>query len=122
MLTIKIQSTAHYLDRISIDGVKYLFRFDYYDRTSSWYMSIAASDGNFYATGRKLSVGWNPLVRDKNENLPTGALYLSSTVDPVGRNGFDNESTSLVYFDADEVEAMGANADQIEDVTIEAVL
>jgi hypothetical protein len=100
---------------VTIEGTQYRFTFDYYPRLESWFLSIADSEGDPIATGRKLSPGWNPLIRDKDERLPDGAFYLSSTVDPVGRDGFDDGSASLVYFSADEVDEF---ADAIESDTI----
>lgn len=120
MLTIHIQSTAHYQDRISIDEVEYLIRLDYYTRLESWYMSISDTDGNILTRTRKLTVGWNPMVRDKAEVLPTGVFYVSSTIDPVGKNGFTDGSASLVYFDEEEAAELALSADTAEDLIIEA--
>lgn len=120
MITIGVQSSAHYLDNITIDGVKYRFTFNYYVRTLSWYISIADNEGTPLATGRKLTVGWNPLIRDQDSRLPLGAFYVSSTVDPIGRDGFDKGLASLKYFSEDEVDQFDESADEIETVTIEA--
>jgi hypothetical protein len=118
MLTINVQDSAHYVDRVTIDGTQYLFTFDYYSRLESWYLSIADSEESPIATGRKLSPGWNPLVRDKDSRLPKGKFYLSSTTDPVGREGFNDGSASLKYFSAEEAAEFAAEA-ETSAVTVE---
>ena len=121
MLTIEIQDSAHYRESITINKILYSFRFDYYPRTDSWYMSLSDSQNTALATGRMLTTGWNPLVRDQDDRLPAGAFYVSSLVDPLGRDAFLTNKASLVFFSPEEVDELAANAGTPETITIEAL-
>lgn len=120
MITIDIQDSAHYEQKITIDGVVFLFRFDFYPRTSAWYLSMRDNESALLVSGRKLVRGWNPLLRDKNTSLPRGAFYLYSTSEDVGRDAFIQESAALVYFSEAEAEELGAFAGSGDDLIVEA--
>lgn len=120
MLTINIQDSAHYTQKISIEGVNYIFRFDYYARTDAWYLAIGDGQGVSLASGRKLVRGWNPLLRDKNEALPGGEFFVTSSSDAIGRAAFKGGVASLVYFTQAEVDLLSAFADDDEQPFIEA--
>jgi hypothetical protein len=85
----------------TLDGTPYLLTFQYNDRESAYYLSIASSDGSTnYVVGMKLVVGY-PLMQPFGAT-PPGELFVvsSSTANDgppaVGELG-DNQRCLLVY-------------------------
>jgi hypothetical protein len=115
-----VQDTPHQTFDLAIDGVLYRWGLDYYDRPGSWYLTLADSDGVAIITGFKLSPGWNPLRHFVDVRLPAGALYFLSTIDPAGRQAFNEATASLVHFSQDELDDL-VEAVAPETLTFEAV-
>lgn len=66
---------------MALDQVQYKFEFTYRPRTEAWYVNISDADGNALASGRKLSVGWGPILGLILEKQPSGILYVRGPVE-----------------------------------------
>jgi len=122
MITIPIQDTPHHIFRLELEGIELVWRFDYYTRSQDWYLGLYDEDGVAIRTGRRLSPGWNPLLRVKDTRLQAlegGALYFASLLGPPGRDAIADGDAKLVWFDADEVTALRAALPASEPILIE---
>lgn len=66
--------TPLYTERVTLDGVEYLFKFDWNDRENRWYLSLFAVDETPLAAGIKVVANWPLLRRFTGENMPPGVL------------------------------------------------
>jgi hypothetical protein len=108
MLVIKVLDDPHYKRRENIAGTEYVLVIDYRTRQQGWFLEIQDQDEDPIRRGMRLTPGWNPLFRAKDERLPPGEFYLSSTLDPITRDGFVNGDALFVYFTPAEVAEFAA--------------
>jgi hypothetical protein len=66
--------TPLYTQRITLDGVEYVFKFDWNDRESRWYFGLFAIDETPIVTGIKVVANWPLLRRFTAEKVPPGVL------------------------------------------------
>lgn len=101
-LEIKVAlDTPLYTQRITLDGIEYLFRFDWSDREQRWYLTISDIDEKELASGIKIIANWPLLRRFVNPALPRGTL-MAADLSP--QNGEPptyaelGQRVKLVYF------------------------
>jgi hypothetical protein len=112
MEIIPVPDNPHRREKIPVDGVTLFWIFNYEARSESWYIDVLDSDEQPIIRGKRLTPGWNPLMRRKSEALPKGTFYVYSTLDPIGRDGFASGDAQFVYFDEAET---AENAATIEE-------
>jgi len=61
-------------ERITLQGIEYLFQFDWNDREQRWYLAILTVDEKPLATGIKIVANWPLLRRFTDPRLPPGTL------------------------------------------------
>jgi hypothetical protein len=76
--------TPLYTERVTLDGVEYLLKFDWNDRENRWYLGLFSVTGSPLATGIKIVANWPLLRKIRGENMPPGVL---SAVDLSPLNG-----------------------------------
>lgn len=83
---------AHYDQVTEIEGVPYLFRFDWNGRRARWVVSLYEADtGAPILVGRTIVDGWPLNLRARDERLPKGVFM---AYDPSG-SGIDPGLTEL---------------------------
>ncbi len=99
-----------FFERVVLDGVEWLFRFQWNGRDGHWYMSIRTSNGDPVLLGHRLVMGAEFLRRRVAEPRPAGWLFLISPDGSSEDPGYEDLGTrvSLVYATAAEVTALGA--------------
>lgn len=66
--------TPLYTERVTLDGIEYLIKFDWNDRENRWYMGLFTVTGEPLAVGIKVLANWPLLRRFTGENMPPGVL------------------------------------------------
>ncbi len=102
MQTIPVPDDPHRRVRVAIDGVAYFWAFNFEARSGHWYVDVLDALESPILLGARLTPGWNPLMRTKDERLPAGTFWVQSTLDLIGRDGFTSGDASFVYYDEDE--------------------
>jgi hypothetical protein len=74
--------TPLYSQRVTLDGIEYLFQFDWNDRENRWYFSLFLIDGTPLATGIKIVANWPLLRRFTGETIPAGVL-IATDISPM---------------------------------------
>lgn len=105
-LVIDNDTTDLYYDQtVGLEGLEYLMRFTWMNRTSQWLLDIYDQDENPLASGIALVVGWSLLRRFKDSRLPPGVLMC---VDVTGQNneisvpGDLGDRVLLMYITSDD--------------------
>lgn len=113
LLVLDTNTTALYFDQlVQLEGVEYLFTFQWSDRESAWYINIADQDGNQIASLIRLIVAWPLLRRFQDPRLPLGLLICA---DMTQQNTDIAASTDLgsrvllVYVTSDDPLIAGVN-------------
>ena len=68
------QDVPLFSERITLDGIEYLFQFDWNDRAQRWYLAIFTIDEKPLKTGIKVVANWPLLLRSTDARLPQGTL------------------------------------------------
>jgi len=68
------QNLPLFSQRITLDGIEYLFQFAWNDREQRWYVSISDINDNPLAMGLKIVANVPLLRRFTNPSLPQGDL------------------------------------------------
>jgi hypothetical protein len=87
---------------VILDGIEFVFRFNFNTRSRYWHMSIIDTDGVNLLTGKKITVDRPLLKNETNPNLPPGELWLIDTHGlgaDAGLRDLGNRHT-LVYVEA----------------------
>jgi hypothetical protein len=63
----------------TLEGVPYVIEFDYNERASSWYMSIADADNVDIYNGVKIVTGFSLLKKCADPRAPPGQIWCMST-------------------------------------------
>jgi hypothetical protein len=63
-----------YSERITLDGIEYIFKFDWTEREDRWFLSIFSVSGTPLALGIKIVANWSLLRRFSSKDLPQGVL------------------------------------------------
>ena len=66
---------------VPLDGIVYLFKFNWNDRLSYWSYNIALSDGTEVISGQRLITSANLLERFSFSELPSQLLLLYDTLE-----------------------------------------
>lgn len=106
MLTMTPPTVAHQRKSYSVDGVTLFMTWHFSERGEGWRIDVLDENEDPIIMGRRLSPGWNPFIRVKDNRMPPGEFYVRSPFDPIGRTGFDN-GAALVYFTRAEADALG---------------
>jgi hypothetical protein len=100
-------SDPNWYANITLEGITYLFEFDFNQRGYCWYMSVADADGVDIYNGVKLSCNFSLLAKCKDPRAPAGAIWcLSSTSDSSPPGLYDllaGGRCTLVYITSDWV-------------------
>lgn len=100
---------------IDLDGVRYLLRYWWSSRNTSWYLSVYTSDGELIAGGMRLNLGKLIFLRDGvvDERLPPGKIAL---IDRSGE-GRDietqtelGERVAIIYATEEEIDSVKPDA------------
>jgi len=82
-------ASPFYSQTTALDGTPFILSFQYNQRGDVWYLSIATLDGDAVASGIKLVVGWDLLLKCASPSRPPGTfIVVSNTTDlsPPGLN------------------------------------
>lgn len=92
-------TSPRYISEVELDNTVFRFLFDWNDRESAWYVTIADPDENIIQSGIKLVVDYNLLKQhDYNTNLPNGVLLVLDLEDhPEDRINFDDFGTRWIF-------------------------
>jgi hypothetical protein len=66
--------TPLYTQRITLDGIEYIFKLDWFEREGRWYLSLYTVDNQPLALGIKIVANWPILRRFKDARMPPGLL------------------------------------------------
>lgn len=106
MIVIDTNTDALAFDQLAqLDGVEYLFDFEWIDRESCWYVGIFDQDQNPIAFGIKLVINTPLLRRFRDPRLPKGLLFcadLSERGLDIAAPGDLGTRVPLVYLTADD--------------------
>lgn len=80
IIPTRTDGRAHYSRMIVLDGLLFIFKFDYNARDKHWYVTIKNANNECIQglTGRKLVVNWNPFAMCTHEDRPPGAFLVRS--------------------------------------------
>lgn len=80
ILSTLSDGTGHYSQTVELDGEDFILDFDYNTIDSSWYLSVATSNGDPIegCMGRRLVQNWFPLRLSRDSNRPKGELFVGS--------------------------------------------
>lgn len=96
-----------YQQLTTLEGSTYLLSFNYNQRASCWYLSIATEEGDYILNGVKLICNWPLLRRCADPRLPQGELVcvtFGADLTPPGLTDLgDGARCQLVYFTGDEL-------------------
>ena len=73
-----------YAERITLDGVEYVFRFDWNERELRWYFDLGLPNGTWLVRGVKIVSDWPLLRRFKGASFPKGHLIAIDLSDQGG--------------------------------------
>ncbi len=103
-------SIPAFTQRTSLDGVTFEFGFNWNERESAWYMSVADTDGLTLRDGVRMALSWPLLLSVADARRPGGELYLID-VDGTGvEAGLDDLGVRavLIYVTAAEAAVLEA--------------
>lgn len=82
--TIKLPTWPRVTQSVSLEGVSYVFSFDWNSRIDRWSLSISTEDGVGVLSGAPLVLGVDLLRTIPNTlaHVPPGQLYLAGADDP----------------------------------------
>lgn len=75
--------TPLYTQRVTLDGIEYVLKFDWNDRENRWYLSLYDVSETPLATGIKIVSNWPLLRRFTSANMPPGSL-MAADLSPQG--------------------------------------
>jgi hypothetical protein len=96
--------TPLYTERVTLDGIEYILKFDWHEREGRWFLGLFTIDEQPLATGIKVVANWPLLRRFTDARMPPGLLI---AVDLSPMNGEPPSYTELGtrvklhYFPAD---------------------
>lgn len=74
--------TPLFTQRVTLNGIGYVLRFDYSGREDRWYLSLLKADGVTYLRrGIKIVANWNTFRLCRLDGRPAGALFFSDVRD-----------------------------------------
>lgn len=88
-----------FTEEITLEGIPYIFRFDWNSRAFFWSMDIYDRERNPLLSGRKLFLYLGLLKQFPDRGLPPGEIYivdLSYAFEPIAQ--FDFESRLFMYY------------------------
>jgi hypothetical protein len=116
ILTIPTSSDPSYFQTTTLEGSTYGLQFDFNQRCSSWYMSIADASGVDIYNGVKLITGFLLLRRCKDPRKPPGDFFVvSGTSDqspPAQTDLVAGGRCSLLYITSDWLAIVAAGGYQ----------
>jgi hypothetical protein len=65
-------SSTFFEEKVTLDGIEYLFRFLWSDRAGSWYVSVMETDGTEIVMGRRVVIGYPLFDGYQDTRLPDG--------------------------------------------------
>lgn len=101
---------------ITLEGVRYRFRFVWRPRLRGWYVAMFKADGTRLTGLRRLSPGWLPFAGLSIEDGPPGVFVVR------GSDGYDRldlgRSLEFIYVESADIDAQIAARTTEEDFTI----
>lgn len=90
---------ARYSFDVDLDNVKFQLSFEWNDRDSGWYMSIASVDGVPLLSGRRVVIGYPLISIYRTNGLPAGTFVAIDTSSKNEEPGFGDlgERVKLLY-------------------------
>ena len=105
---VPTSADAHYQQVTNLEGTDYILTFDYNQRESCYYLSIATNNGDDLVVGIKLVANWPLLHKWADSRLPPGELVLianTNLTDPapgLAQIGVGQDFT-LVYYSSSQL-------------------
>jgi len=103
---IPMKNLPSFTEEVTLDNTPYILRFDYNARGEDWYITFTDRDENVIASGIKLLLHYELIHDYPDIGLPKGELWVFDSTDDTsnpGREDFNNERLSLVYYTEDEL-------------------
>lgn len=75
-------SISNHESIIELDGVNYIFRFTWNDRTKNWYLRVLLEDGTVLQGDKKICVN-TAILQDLDSNIPSGSFFTIGERDPL---------------------------------------
>jgi hypothetical protein len=90
---------ARYTFDIDLDDVKFAFSFEWNDRDSGWYMSIATPEGVPLLSGRRVVLGYPLISIYRTDGMPAGNIVAIDTSSANEEPGFGDlgDRVKLLY-------------------------
>lgn len=103
-LAIKTFTDPLYVMRVKLDGVEFVFDFDYNGREDRWYFHLSTGDGTNLVSGVKVVPNVRLLERYQDPRMPRGyliALALRDNDEPPGLLELGKDrAVTLYYYEA----------------------
>jgi len=106
MIAIPFQDSPSFTEEVTIDGVVYLFEFNWNSRGEFWSMSIYDRDQNPLVLGIRMVIFHELIGQFVDRGLPPGELYVIDPSEDMTELEQDDllSRAYLLYFEEDELE------------------
>lgn len=106
MRILPFKDFPSFTEEITLEGIPYVFRFDWNSRGQFWTMDIYDREENSLILGKKLVLFYELLRQYPDRGLPLGELYVIdpalNNFTPIKQDDFQDR-LYLVYFEEEEV-------------------